>query len=134
MLNKTQLSDEVWYLIPEEIKQKAFYSINEVAWYREDAIKVLKIIHNNGFGVIGIDIWIPSESKTIIPFPSVYDLDLSNLDRNNKVRFSDESFKIALQFVNTFGKSEEEKKDLHGKEPLFNIWDWVDEDSKKEET
>ena len=119
MRKAAQLSPEVWEAIPAEIKERGYYSVGEIAWYKEDALKVLEIIKELGYGVIGIDIWIPAKPGPRVP-QNIRALDLNELQRLEWERLVVESHERAKDFICTLRDRVDARINLHGMEPVFN--------------
>jgi hypothetical protein len=95
-------------LLPRDLCDAAYRSGSERAWNRADALRVLQILKDNDYIVLGVDIWIPTVPGPRIPIPFVYDWDIERAERS------------ASEFVRAF---EWDAADVShsGKEPYFNI-------------
>jgi hypothetical protein len=83
-------------LVPDDIRAAAYRSNCECAWNREDALRVIDVLSENGYLVLGVDIWLPTDPGPTIPTPFVYDWSL------RAEAPSKEHPKTAKDFVRTF--------------------------------
>jgi hypothetical protein len=101
-------------LIPDDLRSAAYRSNCECAWNREDALRVIDVLSQNGCVVLGVDVWLPTDPGPTIPTPFVYDWSL------RPEAPSKEYPKTAKDFVRTF--EWEPSDDGHkGMKPYFNI-------------
>jgi hypothetical protein len=64
-----------WYkLLPDDLRAAAYESKGgEYAWNKTDALRVIDILSQNGYTILGVDIWLPTDPGPTIPTPFVYD-------------------------------------------------------------
>jgi hypothetical protein len=62
--------------LPRELINRAYRAGQELAWPRADALMVLSVLHEKGFVVLGVDVWIATSPGPTIPTPYVYDWQL----------------------------------------------------------
>lgn len=94
-----------WYqFLTPYLRQVAYKANDEMAWGRHDAISVVSILEQNGYEVIGVDVWLPTS-----PGPTPYLHDWTKTDS-----WSDRVAKSARGFIAAF---EWERS----AEPVFNI-------------
>jgi hypothetical protein len=95
-------------LLPQNLQGSAYRSSLEWAWAREDAVRVLEILSERGYRVLGIDIWLATTPGPTIPTPFVYDWDAQRYPTQ------------AIEFVKTFAWDTADESH-GGREPYFNI-------------
>lgn len=83
-----------------------------MAWPRADAIKVLNILHESGFVVLGVDVWIATNPGPTIPTPYIYDWQLGPDQASVGGAAS------ALEFVQDF-QWDHRDQSHGGREPYF---------------
>lgn len=106
-----------WYkLLPNDLYGIAYRSLNEeLAWPREQALRVIHILSSNRYVVTRVDVWIPTSPGPTIPTPFVYDWSLKSVTRNSSLP------KSAKDFVSVFAWDSTDESH-RGIEPVFNIW------------
>lgn len=83
-----------------------------MAWPKADAIEVLKILHEKGFAVLGVDVRIATNPGPTIPTPYVYDWQLGPDQDSIAGAVS------ALEFVRDF-RWDPRDQSHGGREPYF---------------
>jgi hypothetical protein len=101
-------------LLPPDLAKAAYCAGDEMAWPRSDAIRVVGLLRANGYIVLGVDVWLPTQPGPTIPTPFVYDWSL-NTDGTAKV-----SDRTAADFIRGFQWSDADESHC-GMEPVFNI-------------
>ena len=98
-----------WYdILPPDLKAVAYRAQSgELAWLREDALRVISILENSGHRIIGVDTWIPTNPG---PTPYIYDWAESRIKRLGS----------ATEFVRKFNWNESDADKIRF-EPYFNI-------------
>jgi hypothetical protein len=104
-----------WHkVIPADLRANAYESNSECAWNRGHALRVIDILTENGYVLLGVDIWLPSDSGPTIPTPFVYDWTL-RADAPSR-----EYPKTAKEFIRTF-EWDPADNSHQGTQPYFNI-------------
>ncbi|HTI44729.1 MAG TPA: hypothetical protein VL462_00025 [Candidatus Nitrosotalea sp.] len=101
-------------LLPAHLKRLAYKAGAELAWKRSDAIEVLKFLSDNGYILLGIDIWLATQPGPTIPQPFVYDWSLETTSSANRQQVT------AIDFVREFEWDPADKSHRE-REPYFNI-------------
>lgn len=102
-------------LLPEALRATAYESKGgEYAWNSEDALRVCDILLRNGYTILGIDIWLPTDPGPTIPTPFVYDWAL-RADAPTR-----EYPKTAKDFIRTF-EWDPADNSHRGMAPYFNF-------------
>lgn len=101
-------------LLPLDLAQNGYRAGAEMAWSRADALRVVELLRANGYVVLGVDIWLPTQPGPTIPAPFVYDW---TLDAELPSR---ECAKSADEFIGTFQWANADDSH-HGMAPYFNI-------------
>jgi hypothetical protein len=98
-----------WHsVVPSDLIQRAYKTRGELAWSRSDVLRVVGILQDQGYRVIGVDIWIPTHPGPTIPTPLVYD-------------WSEPAYKIsAIDFIKASEWDSTDRSHL-GREPYFNL-------------
>jgi hypothetical protein len=107
-------------LIPDDLRTAAYKSkgTNECAWNREHALRVIDVLSRNGYFVLGVDIWLPTDPGPTIPTPFVYDW---NCERSLRADTSSKQYaKTAKDFIRTFDWDPADNS-YKGMKPYFNI-------------
>ena len=96
--------------LPRALLEQAYQSSNEMAWRREAALSVVKLLRISGYTVLGVDIWLATKPGPTIPTPIVYDWDIDQPDPKPGPE----------QFIAEFSW---DKDDIANKdaEPFFNL-------------
>jgi hypothetical protein len=95
-------------LLPDYLRQRGYKSGSELAWAREDALQVAETLSNNGYSILGVDIWLATVPGPTIPTPFVYDWDPSRCGMS------------AAEFIRTVDWDPTDTSH-RGREPHFNI-------------
>jgi hypothetical protein len=104
-----------WHkLIPDDLRAAAYESNSECAWNRGDVLRVIDVLSENGYVVLGVDIWLPTDLGPTIPTPFVYDWTL------RADALSTEYPKTAKDFIRTF-EWDSADNSHQGMQPYFNI-------------
>jgi hypothetical protein len=100
-----------WYkLLPRDLIGLAYKANDEMAWGREDALKVVSILERSSYDILGVDVWLPTK-----PGPTPWLRDWSKSDSQ-----SDRGAKSAGEFIASFDWNSLDAN-LRFEEPLFNI-------------
>jgi hypothetical protein len=102
------------HLLPEDLRKAAYKAGLESAWCRQDALRIVDILSSNGYLILGIDIWIPTDPGPTIPTPFVYDWSAEAASRTSRYPNS------AAEFIRTF-EWDPSDKSHRGMEPYFNV-------------
>jgi hypothetical protein len=82
-----EVNMEEWHrLLPENLKTSVYRAGLESAWSRTDALRVVEILAQNGYTILGVDIWLAETPGPKIPTPFVYDWDFER-DAQSPVDF-----------------------------------------------
>jgi hypothetical protein len=104
-----------WYsVLTPELSKAAYKSDDEMAWPRQEAIRVATLLQKNGHVVIGVDIWLPTQPGPTIPTPFVYDWSLRTEKPPTDYPPS------AIEFIRSFAWDPSDRSH-GGMEPYFNI-------------
>jgi hypothetical protein len=104
-----------WHqVIPAHLRATAYESNSECAWNRGHALRVIDILTENGYVVLGVDIWLPTDPGPTIPTPFVYDWTL-RADAPSR-----EYAKTAKDFIRTFEWDPADNSHQR-MQPYFNI-------------
>jgi hypothetical protein len=104
-----------WYkLLTPHLKEIAYKANTEMAWKREDALKIVSILERNAYHVFGVDVWIATNPGPTIPTPYVYDWAEGDSS-------SDRVAKSAAGFIAAFQWHPYDTV-YSSTEPYFNIW------------
>jgi hypothetical protein len=105
-----------WYdVLTPALSEAAYRARNgEMAWPREHALSVVLVLEQNGYEIIGIDIWLPTVPGPTIPTPFIYDWD-------SGCTWPESTAKSPATFVATFDWDPSDHAS-RGKDPYFNIW------------
>ncbi len=120
MNEETELPFEAWNQLPDRLKRSAYRTSNEAAWQRQDALSVVEFLQSLDYGILGVDIWIPTSAAPTIPH-KIYDLDLSSLTVEEWGNFVEMSCKEAVNFISNFEFDADDKEVYGAIEPVFNI-------------
>jgi hypothetical protein len=101
-------------VIPSDLRAAAYESNSECAWNRSDALRIIDILSENGYVVLSVDIWLPTDPGPTIPTPFVYDWTLC-ADAPSR-----EYPKTAKDFIRTF-EWDPADNSHQGMQPYFNI-------------
>jgi hypothetical protein len=108
-----------WHkVIPADLRATAYESGPECAWNRGDALRVADVLSENGYVVLGVDIWLPTVPGPTILTPFVYDWFLEWAQRANPP--STEYPKTAKDFIRTF-EWDPADNSHQGMQPYFNF-------------
>src|SRR6185437_16555033 len=97
--------------LPDRLRKEAYWFEGEAAWKKEAALEVLRILQQNGYFALGVDIWIPTTIGPRIPSRFVYDWDLT-------AERDDRKIKSAKEFIEGFRWSENDRESQN-EEPFF---------------
>ncbi len=121
MQQKTQLPSALWESLPAPLRDSAYRSESEVAWLKQDALLVVEFLHKQRYGVLGVDIWIPTSPGPTLP-NAVYDLDSSRLPSEAWHEYVERSHGQAVRFISEFEFIGDVKETYKGIAPVFNVW------------
>ena len=121
MPKNTQLPSALWESLPSNLRDAAYRSASEVAWIRQDALSVVEFLHEQGYAVLGVDIWIPTGTSPTVP-EAVCDLDSSRLPSEVWHTYVERSYGQAKKFISTFEFDEDDRAKYKVVAPLFNVW------------
>lgn len=63
-----------WYnLLPKELLEETYRAETDPALSQGDAIRVVDLLKENGYVVLGVDVWLSTNPGPTIPTPFVYD-------------------------------------------------------------
>lgn len=103
-----------WHsLLTPDLLKAAYKADDEMAWSREDAIRVANLLQKRGYVVVGVDIWLPTQPGPTIPTPFVYDWSL-------RERKPPDYPSSAVEFIRSFAWDPSDESH-GGMEPCFNI-------------
>lgn len=90
--------------LPEELIRRAFASGCELAWQRNDAINVVRLLQNQGYRVIDVEVWLATSPG---PTPT-----MDIWDERNSIS--------ATEFIESFAFAADDPANI-GLPPYFNI-------------
>jgi hypothetical protein len=104
-----------WYkYLDRPLQDSAYRAGIELAWSKSDALKIVRLLKDKGYVVLGVDVWIPTENGPTIPTPFVYDWSLGQ-DTNQPERRA-----TAFEFIESF-EWDPSDQSHQGRPPYFNI-------------
>jgi hypothetical protein len=65
-------SDSAEASIPIELKKEAYEPGGELAWSRENALKVIDVLTMSNIAILGGEVWLPTRPGPTIPAPIIY--------------------------------------------------------------
>src|SRR4051812_21128073 len=99
-----------WYkILPPDLVQSAYKSANELAWPKEQALRVVDLLNANGYVILGVDSWLPTKPG---PSPLIFDWDVSRHANSDKIPNTPAGF---IQQFDTLHPLQE------GQEPVFHF-------------
>jgi hypothetical protein len=103
-----------WYSeLSKDLVDVAYKAGNEMAWSRQDAIRVIEILEAAGYVILGVDVWLPTRPGPTIPTPYVYDWSAES--RGSSPGYPNS----AAEFIKSFVWDPTDKS--RGREPYFNL-------------
>jgi hypothetical protein len=61
-----------YWRLPESLQITAYSAGGEYAWPRDQALLVIQNLSENGFAVIGAEVWLATDPGPTIPTPGIY--------------------------------------------------------------
>lgn len=100
--------------LTHDLVESAYKAGPELAWCKGDAIRVVELLSDRNYIILGVDVWIPTEGGPTIPTPFVYDWSLDQASAQRKRKQS------AKDFIESF-EWDPADHSHGGREPYFNL-------------
>ena len=101
-------------LLPKDLLASAYRANAEMAWRRQDAIRVIEILRSADYMILGLEVWLPTKPGPTIPTPYIYGwMGTTDISSATHARSAEE-------YVQTFAWDPEDKSHSAA-EPYFNI-------------
>jgi hypothetical protein len=108
-------------MIPDRLRRSAYWSRQEAAWPKKDALEVIAFASQFHIAVIGVEIWLPTIPGPTIPIPFIYHWEMNpKMDYQTWSEYVSMSNSHAQRVVETF---QWDKRDVghHLSIPFFNF-------------
>jgi hypothetical protein len=107
--------------IPVDLVARAYVTQDgEMAWPKDDVLRVLRWAEDVSLPVLGIEVWIASVPGPTIPGPFIYQCDLQQPVNESSAEFASRSNREAAAYIRLFAWDPKDTAHI-GLIPFFNI-------------
>src|SRR5688572_2181041 len=108
-------------VLPVRLRESAYRADNgELAWSREDAVKVIQWAHDHSVVILGGEIWLPTIPGPTIPSPHIYQWTVDLADGERWEDFVRRSAVESRAYVEGFAWDNDDRASP-AIEPYFNL-------------
>lgn len=110
--------------LPARLKELAYASQGELAWPRTEAIRVIDFVASRGWGVCGVEVWLPTVPGPTLPEPFYYQVTVEPATGESWSAFVERSRTETKRFVEEFAWDARDTQSGQW-EPYFNLELWL---------